>query len=277
VEYPDVQVIVADQSTTDDSQRVIAAELDPRLVSLRLHSVGKGRALNTALSKATGEIIVFTDDDCTVPRGWVQRAVRVLAREPRAGIVFGTLAAAPHDSTAAFVPTFWPRRYRQLRARTVAAHYNGMGANMAVRRTVFERVGCFDTSLGPGSRFRSADETDLAHRALRAGFTVVQDPDNVVLHWGAREYASGAARRSIADGFYAVGACYARHVRRRDWAAAVILAREAALLAGQAGLNTVRRRPTGLRRLLALAHGAVDGLRYPIEEPARSRLQPSIS
>lgn len=272
-DYPDFSVLVMDQGETDAGEGVAAEHAGPRLEYHRLAFTGRARALNAALTHADGELLALTDDDCVAPRFWLRRAASVLSSEPEAGIVFGGVASAPHDPARVFVPTFQPTRYRVVRGRRVCAHGVGIGANLVVRREVVERIGGFDESLGPGSRFRSGDDWELAYRALRAGFAIVQDPANVIVHRGEREYATGAVRRLIGNNYHGIGAGYARHVLRGDWSAAYILVREGALLAGGAAWNTLRlRRPLGVHRLAYLLLGAVRGMRRPGDgrPPARS-------
>lgn len=250
------EIIVADQSTDTSTAHVIEAIGDPRVNLIRLVTPGKSRALNAALANCRADIIAFTDDDCTVPPDWLVRALTTIGREPSAGIVFGGLAAVPHDSTIEFVPTFLPPKYAVL-SSTTRVHQAGVGANMVVRRAVFERIGVFDEQLGPGALFRSAEECDIAYRALAAGFTIVQDPSNVVLHWGTRSFGDGSVRRLIVDNYYGIGAFYAGHARRGRVPAIAALAQEIAALSAHVVANGLgARKPTGLRRLVSLLHGA---------------------
>jgi GT2 family glycosyltransferase len=57
-----------------------------------------------------------------------------------------------------------------------------MGANMAFRRALFDRVGFFDVRLGPGRFFAGADEVELFYRALKAGYQLLYAPNVLVYH-----------------------------------------------------------------------------------------------
>lgn len=266
-DYPDFEVVVVDQSSNDASQQVVASLPHSRLRYHRQNIVGKSRALNLGLGQATGQIIALTDDDCTVPNDWLQRGATVLAKEPDAGIVFGALAAAPHNSREAFIPVFTPPRYRRLRGRFAAILFSmGVGAHMFARRAVFDRIGGYDEYLGPGSTFHSNEDVDLAYRALRADFAVVLDPDNTVLHWGERHLADGSARGLIRNSYYGIGAGLIKRFRCGDSLAALALllgaSRESAFLI----TNLVRHRAfTGGGRLLYLIMGVLAGLRQPVD------------
>jgi glycosyltransferase involved in cell wall biosynthesis len=259
-EYADLELVVVDQSTTDASSHLLAACEDDRLVVLRLEGPGKSRALNAAMAAARGEILALTDDDCAVPKDWLRRALTVLAAEPQASIVFGALAAAPHDRRKGYVPAFSPERYQVFRRPALRSRL-GMGGNMVVRRSVFRTIGAFDEAVGPGSRFRSGDDLDLAYRALRRGHVVVNDPANVVIHWGMRDYATGAAQRLVANYHYGIGAIYARHAVEGDRGAAGMLGAEMLRLGSQVLLNGLRcRPPLGARSLAFLILGAAAGV-----------------
>src|SRR4051812_36988173 len=88
-DYPRYELIVVDQSD-DDIGKKLAAEIgDPRLTFVRTKTKGKERAQNAAFSLSKGDILLFTDDDCTVPVDWVWRTSRTFVAEPRAAIVYG--------------------------------------------------------------------------------------------------------------------------------------------------------------------------------------------
>jgi hypothetical protein len=106
----------------------------------------------------------------------------------------------------------------------------------------------------------------MAYRALKAGFAAIHDPDNVVLHWGIREYAGGVGGQLLRNKFYGVGAGYSKHVRCGDAVAFLALSRAALREAAYLGMNLVRhRRLSGAGRLLYMAKGVLDGLRQPLD------------
>lgn len=265
-DYPNFELIVVDQSTTEASERLVAAIDDPRLRYHRQRAAGKARGLNLALEHATGEIIALTDDDCTAPSDWLRRVVDVLEEEPDAGVLFGTLAAAAHDASEEFIPTFEPRARRRLAGTVARAPGAGLGGNMAVRRSVFERVGGFDECLGPGGRFRASVDWDVAYRALRAGFVVVQDPEDRVWHWGARPYKDGSAQRLVRNYFYGIGAGLTKYARCGDAVAAYTLLRFCAKEIRSLGANLLlRRRATGAGHVWYMLLGAARALRQPVD------------
>jgi GT2 family glycosyltransferase len=265
-DHPHFELVVVDQSAGGSASVTLRDVRDVRLtVKAMSHAVGKSRALNLGTALTSAPIVAFTDDDCETPRTWLSRAAAVLAAEPDAAMVFGPLRAIPHDPSLVFVPTHSCDRYRRVRGATARLPEDaGVGGNMIVRRAVIDRLGGFDEWVGPGSRFRSGDDHDFVYRALRSGAVIVQDPENAVLHWGARSYASGAARRVLHNNYYGMGARHARQVRRGDILAGYVLVREGMRVARLVAANLAARNShAGVRRLAWLARGAIEGTLTP--------------
>src|SRR5262245_3821456 len=105
-DYCDFDVVVIDQSSTDASEDVVRSFDDMRLRYRRLQSSGLSAARNAAIEEATGRIVAFTDDDCTVPPGWLRKIAEVFSSDDGAGLIFGTFRAAPHDPSEFYVPSF---------------------------------------------------------------------------------------------------------------------------------------------------------------------------
>lgn len=297
LDYPEFEVIVVDQSTTDATERAVSSAVsaamdqgrqwelvvasgeasevaerpleagERRLTCVRTTTVGVSRSLNLGVRRAQRDVMAFTPDDCTVPSNWLRRAAAVLAEEPEAAMVFGAVAGEPSDWRSVFVPTFLPSGYRRLQGRLARLRFRGvMGANMVARRALFERLGGFDECLGTGCRFRSFEDADMAYRALRAGFAVVLDPENAVVHWGGRDFSDGSAQRLIRNTRYGKGAFLAKHLRCGDPLAAYALLRGAFGEAMHLVTNLLRNRSvTGAGRLLYLMQGFVAGFRQPVD------------
>lgn len=292
LDYPSYEVIVVDQSTSDATEKVVrdavrsAAEGGQRweltvaaddapagqasghtLVYRHTTTVGVSKSLNEGVRLARGEVMAFTPDDSMVPATWLRRGVDVMVREPDAGLVFGAVDTGEDSWRSVYVPTFKPSGYARLRGTRGRLQLRGvMGANMFISRRLFERAGYFDECLGTGCRFRSFEDADLAYRALKAGFAVVLDPENCVLHRGERDFADGTAQRLIRNARYGKGAFLIKHLRCGDPLAVYALMRAAFGEVNHLLTNLVRRRTlTGAGRLFYLFQGVGAGLRQPID------------
>jgi glycosyltransferase involved in cell wall biosynthesis len=145
-EEVDVEVIVVDDASTDDTQACLARIGDPRLRLLR-HETPQGvvRARNAALALAAGEWIAFLDDDDL----WAPRKLRrQLDAAAAAGASFAYGAAIVVDEGQGArqeVPA--PRAdtiARDILARNVIP---GGCSNAIARAELVRAVGGFDESL----------------------------------------------------------------------------------------------------------------------------------
>ena len=259
------ELIVVDQS---DSRGEGTGRPIPTVDTyLRPPTVGKSAALNDGIRAATGAIIGFTDDDCSVPPDWLSRALTWFDANPGLGIVCGPARATKHDPQTEFVPEFVATRRTLRSGRLATRHIGALGGNMLVRRSVFDAVGLFDELLGPGARYHSAEDQDLNNRALRAGFSVLYDPVLSVTHWGARSYAHGQAARLLRGYSLGIGALAAKSLRTGDLPGSYPFVRElgAELRSlGRSCFGGQRREPFVLRSPWLVA-GLARGLVQPLD------------
>ena len=86
--YEDIELIVVDDGSADETLSMLAAYRDPRLrVLAREHSGILGRMNNAALEIATGEFIALIDSDDVWLPGKIERQIRVLVESPDVGLV----------------------------------------------------------------------------------------------------------------------------------------------------------------------------------------------
>jgi glycosyltransferase involved in cell wall biosynthesis len=252
----DYDVVVVDQSDDDATERALKALLeDPRVSYVHSDERGVAKARNLGWRSSTGSLILYTDDDCRVPPGWVEGLRASLAGDERTSIVFGRVIVPADVSNGEFAASFEP---------VDAVHDGdlpgpdepwGISANMLVRSSVLEQLGGFDDALGAGGRFKSAAETDLMIRAVAAGYRVrdVQEPK--VLHYGVR--GVDEAPKLVRGYAFGLGAAFTKHLRLGTRPGRFLLPRWLVFFSFRAGKNLLRRRrPVGIGFLKGLLQGA---------------------
>lgn len=171
------EVLVVNNNSTDATDRVIAA-FEDRLPLRRLFEprAGKSNACNLAVREATGDYILWTDDDVLVDEQWMVEYCRAFERRPNAA-VFGGFVDPWFEGT----PPSWLRRVFPKVANAYAARDVGReptpitqeavpyGANMALRAKEQAR-NLYDPMLGPRpSGALPGEETTLIRAMLKAG------------------------------------------------------------------------------------------------------------
>jgi GT2 family glycosyltransferase len=180
--------------------------------------------------------------------------IRALQQSPRAGIAFGSVHAAEHDTRSSFIVNYEPRERRELRGRLGKLKDGGIGANMAIRTDAVRQVGWFDESLGPGAEFHACLDGDIAYRMLARGWSVVHVPESSVWHHGKRDLSSSgpAVRRT----YQGIGACYFKYVRSGELAGVLLLGQQYLLVSRDVLRAAVSgRRPLGIGKLIGLTAG----------------------
>ncbi|HVL68582.1 MAG TPA: glycosyltransferase [Vicinamibacterales bacterium] len=190
------EVIVVDNNSTDRTREVVERHRGGFPVGLRYvfeERQGRSSALNTGIAHARGRVLAFTDDDVRVQDGWLDAACKPLLRgDPAVGYSGGPVRpiwGAP--------PPAWLDLTRGDLWGTIAIQDHGsatmsyeearrvpLGANMAVRRDVFDAAGLFRADLGRAAgRFVMGQEVpEWLLRVRKAGFTGVYVPVMEVHH-----------------------------------------------------------------------------------------------
>jgi GT2 family glycosyltransferase len=261
----DFELVVVDQSEEGATKdRLMQFAGDPRFQYLRSPTRGVSHSRNAGIEATRAPIIAFTDDDCRVTVDWVAGLKKVFTANPGASVVFGRVVVPEDvDGINRWAASFEPgtREYENTFPKANVAW--GIGANMACRRAVFEKLGAFDPMLGPGAKFAAAEEYDLTIRALAAGMKVLNVAEVSVLHLGVRD--GKLASKLVGAYGMAIGAALSKHVRLGTPHGARLLASWVAYHGGRAVLRTVTgQRPTNLRFVGGLLWGIARSTRQPI-------------
>jgi GT2 family glycosyltransferase len=164
-----VEVVVVDNGSEDGSGRV-ALEAGARVLTCSDVCVSELR--NQGAAAARGEILAFIDADHEIAPGWTARAVENLGR-PEVGAVGAPYLPPPSG-------TWVQNAFDAMRD-----HHPGLcevewlaSGNLAVRRSDFDLVGGFDTTL------ESCEDFDLCQRLRSSGLQVMSDDRLRSIHFG---------------------------------------------------------------------------------------------
>ncbi|MEM2205506.1 MAG: hypothetical protein DSO02_00845 [Hadesarchaea archaeon] len=190
-EFRDFEVVVVDGHSTDHTAEV-ARRYGARIV-YEDYGTRAGACL-VGFREARGEILVYTDDDCTFPPDWLKR-VEEAFRKDRELQVYGGEDVIPPNSS------YFEKALFQLdlaKGPPKKPHLRLRGCNVAYRREALEQES-FNPSL------TGIEETELHYRMARRGMKMVFDPSLFVYHKRRggflplfrRMYSNGLARVQV--------------------------------------------------------------------------------
>lgn len=179
--YRDLEVIVADDASTDDSP-ALAARYPVKL--LRQESCrGAAPTRNAGAAAATGEILVFIDNDVIIPRATF-KILEERFRDPEVSGVIGLLRPLTRYPNLCSQYKNFYMHYTYLRLpRWVSVFYTSLAS---IRREVFEEVGGFDSSY----RSATIEDMEFGVRVTGRGYKLLLEKELQVEH---QRYYSPAA------------------------------------------------------------------------------------
>jgi glycosyltransferase involved in cell wall biosynthesis len=184
------EIIVVDNNSTDSTRDVVAAIATASAGRIRYAfepRQGLSHGRNTGIELARAPIVAFTDDDVRVAVDWVQQLKRTFEEHPEIDYVGGLVLPNWREPPPRWLTkSHWaPLALQDYGAeRIVTGRERGLclvGANLAFRRRVFDRVGLFSPTLGRiKDGIGSTEDHDMQLRVWRAGMRGLYDPSPVV-------------------------------------------------------------------------------------------------
>jgi len=212
----DWEVLIVDNNSTDSTQAAVVPFVNDKPQRFRYlleKRQGKSIALNTGLREASGEILVFTDDDCIPNCDWLASIAREFELHPSLSVVGGRVELYNNQDR--------PVSIRTASQRTIISSPDELfslliGCNMAIHRRVFTSIQGFDPLLGPGSKRNAVfEDLDFLYRAFTHSFEIAYSPDVLVHHNHGR--ASDAEIHLLTRNYVVGrGAFYCKHILKSD-------------------------------------------------------------
>jgi len=172
--YPEYEVILVDDGSTDDTS-YIAAQF-PWVRYIHQSNQGLSHARNTGAAAAKGEVFAYTDSDCMVDPDWLYYLIGTLVSGDYAGVGGPNVTPPAKNWIQACVAAAPGGPSHVLLTDVVAEHIPG--CNMAFYRWAFEGVGGFDTEYR-----KAGDDVDFCWRIQQAGWVIAFSPTAIVWHY----------------------------------------------------------------------------------------------
>jgi len=148
--YPHREIFIVDDGSTDNTAEVTAGYRDVRYI--RQENSGVSTARNTGLKESRGEYLVFLDaDDRLLPEA-LEIGVDCLRQHPECAFASGHSRFITADGSF-LSKSEQPYITRDHYLELLRGNYIWCPGSVIYRRSVFEIVKGFDTSLGPGADY----------------------------------------------------------------------------------------------------------------------------
>ncbi len=271
--HTDLEVIVVDNASTDESQALLSREYPEVRVLALSRNLGLTGANNAGFRAARGEVLVSLNNDTEVDPHFVEALAGALRAHPEAGMAAAKMLLFDRRDTIhsagdgygldgiPFNRGVWQRDEGQF--DEPGWIFGGCGGAVAYRRSMLDDIGPFDETF-----FMYCEDVDLNWRAQLAGWRCWYTPEAVVYHklsaTGGGPIASYYTGRNT---LWVIAKNYPGALLRRHWrhvaGAQVAVARDAlhawrgeaararlrGQLAGLAGWPRLRRKRPGIRRV----------------------------
>ncbi len=200
--YPDVEVILVDNASRDDSLAIVARYPEVRVLA-QTTNLGFTGACNAGLRAARGAFHVLLNNDTETHPEWISAVVKAFDDHPEAGMVASKMLLFDRRDTLHTAGDYvtpdglahnrgvWTKDSGQFARRAYV--FSACGGSAAYRATMLDRIGLLDEDF-----FFSFEDIDLAWRAQLAGWRCVFEPRAIVYH--KLKASGGGTTASFYDG-----------------------------------------------------------------------------
>lgn len=172
------EIIIVDDGSpdADKKEKFVRENTDLPLTYLRQKNSGPATARNLGVSKSSGDIIVFLDDDIEVTPGWIDEIIRGYDDKLVGGIA-GYTKEFQKKTTVEKYLAFVEHLHRHQFSKDGTLDYI-CTANSSFQKSAFLAVGGFSSEL----RLPAGDDMDLGFKLVKCGYKLRYNPKAVALH-----------------------------------------------------------------------------------------------
>ena len=195
---PAEQIVVVDQTPEESevtSGRLEMWSRERKILLLKQREANASRARNAGALAASGDYLLFLDDDIQIGPDFIAAYAETLAGSGAPGVSGPVLEGRrtlteklPEGTLTSELG--WLLRFRKNYGRVCETSFM-MSGNVAIRRDLFLKLGGMDENYEQGAH---REESDFAMRFRAAGYRFHYDPRCKVFHLGPERVPGGGAR-----------------------------------------------------------------------------------
>lgn len=175
--YQDFEIIISDDASMDDTKAVVQGFKNKKIIYLcNKKKSGLSATRNSAIEKASGEYVIFMDDDAVLSDNFLE-TLNKLTYESDAGIF------CPKISDLKTGEPFTEFRSNSERKSLGFFEFNFFrGGAHIIKTDVLKKNGLFDEKFGVGATYHAAEESDYFFRLKKSGERILYCPELNVSH-----------------------------------------------------------------------------------------------
>lgn len=188
VNYPNIEIIVVDNASTDDTCQILRRDFPYVRIAQNSRNLGFAEPCNIGIRMAQGELILLLDNDVVVDPNFLGELVSVLEGDPTIGAVGPMMYNYYHRQSIWHVGGKILLRTGRLRflglGEIDAGQYGAArvvdyvaGCCLLASKKMYEKIGLLD-----GDFFAYWEDADWCSRLRKAGFKVVCVPGAKIWH-----------------------------------------------------------------------------------------------
>ncbi|WP_017297399.1 glycosyltransferase [Nodosilinea nodulosa] len=168
------EVVVVDNNSTEDLKGIVASFAQARYAFEA--SPGSYNARNTGIALAKGDILAFTDSDCSPAPDWIEKGVDQMLRHKGCGLVAGRINFSFKDPQSPTPAELYDSLHFLQQEKYIKSFHFGVTANLFTTPEIFEAVGLFNPAL------KSGGDREWGQRVYAAGYEQVYAEDVEICH-----------------------------------------------------------------------------------------------
>ena len=185
--YPDFEIIVVDNSSSDDTLKKLEKFKGKIKLVISKENLGFGVGNNLGIKNSKGDIFVLINPDANVTKDAIKELIIPMLDDPKIAItgskIFYPDSTKIQSAGGIMSKNALPSHFGY--GKPDSAEYNFQksvdyvtGASMAINKKLFEKIGLFNPIFYPAY----FEETDICVKAKKLGYKVIYSPKSVVYH-----------------------------------------------------------------------------------------------
>lgn len=168
--YPstEIEIIVIDNNSKDNTRKLIDDYKSSTYITYYLEEKqGLSHARNTGINIAKGNYIAFIDDDATINKNWLNsllNGIKTVEAECFGGPIYPRFEI---ECPSWIDKEYFIRKFKKTDGylSPMVARGGFSGGNMCIHKSIFQKVGVFNTELGmKGNKLGLGEESELFYR-----------------------------------------------------------------------------------------------------------------